>query len=75
MSSTYFELVRAPTDMDEQGTVESQQGLWSIQELRFPHCSDPFTDLIFDVASDLIKFFDFLGRFARRIHPRRELIR
>lgn len=75
MGSTYFELVRAPTHVDEQGTVKSQQGLWSIQELRLPHSSDPFTNLIFDVASDLIKFLDFLGRFSRRIHPRCELIR
>lgn len=57
--------MRAPTDVHEQGSINSQQRLWPVQELRFPHCSDAFTNLVFDVSSDLVKFFDFFGRFVR----------
>lgn len=59
LSLTYFEFVRAPTNMDEEWSVKCQQGMWPVQKFRFPHCSDPFTNLIFDIAGDLIKFLDF----------------
>lgn len=45
--------------MDEEWSVKCQQGMWPVQKFRFPHCSDPFTNLIFDIAGDLIKFLDF----------------
>ena len=65
----------APTDVDEEGSVERQQGLWPIQELRLSHGSDPFANLIFNIPRDLIQLLDVLGRLVLRIHPRRELVR
>lgn len=52
--------------MNQQGAIQLQQRLLSVEQLGFANGSYPFTDLVLSIAGNLVELFGFFVGFIGR---------
>jgi hypothetical protein len=65
-----LELMRTPTNVDQHRTINRQQRFRTIEKLSLPHTRYPIANLVFGIASNLIKLFTVFGRSIGAISSR-----
>lgn len=60
-TKVYLELMRTATNMNDSGSIHSEQRFCSVKKFSLPDSLDSFTDFIFGVTSNLIQLFPFFG--------------